>query len=248
MCDRMRIGSFEFSPSLWPTLMVLLLLPLFFSLSFWQLHRADQKAILSDLFEKRQYAAAVELNKENDLRVRQDQLLWRRIKAQGRFSKGINILLDNQVVNGIAGYFIYTPFHIEHKRDWILVNRGWIAVGDSRERIPNVSAPAEILIVSGNIKPPPRTGILLADNTVEQIDQRTFRVQKLVLDEIEEFTGVSLLPYVLRMSAESPAGFKRNWPPPGIGPERHRGYAFQWFMIGAVLLFIYLILNVKRIK
>ena len=39
----MRIASWEFNPSLWPTLATILVLPLFLSLGFWQLDRAEEK-------------------------------------------------------------------------------------------------------------------------------------------------------------------------------------------------------------
>ncbi|WP_277302707.1 SURF1 family cytochrome oxidase biogenesis protein, partial [Pseudomonas viridiflava] len=44
----------RFAPGLWPTLIVLLLLPVLISLGFWQLERGEQKrSMLSQYNERR---------------------------------------------------------------------------------------------------------------------------------------------------------------------------------------------------
>jgi surfeit locus 1 family protein len=73
-------------------------------------------------------------------------------------------------------------------------------------------------------------------------------VQKLELPGIETALNLELLPYLVRMAPESPAGFARSWRAPGSGEEKHLGYAFQWFAMAAAILVIYLILNIKRAK
>ena len=62
----------------------------------------------------------------------------------------------------------------------------------------------------------------------------------------EKLLNIELLPYVLRMDPESPAGFTRRWKEPGTGEERNLGYAFQWFAMAIAIFVIYLILNFKR--
>ena len=244
----MRIASWEFNPSLWPTLTVLLALPLFLYLGFWQLDRAEQKRTLHGEFEDRQGAIAIDLNREQGLHNNFDELRWRKVTMEGMFSRKLNILLDNQVVHGVAGYFVYTPFKLKGQDSWVLVNRGWVPAGDSRDNLPEVAAAEEALQIIGSVKSPPWTGILLAENIVEQFDEITVRVQKLELASIEKLLKFKLLPYVIRMNSESPVGFTRQWKVPGTGEERNLGYAFQWFAMAAAVLFIYLILNVKRAK
>lgn len=244
----MRIASWEFNPSLWPTLATLLVLPLFLSLGFWQLDRAEQKRTLHHEFEGRQAASDINLNKENALRNNFDELLWRKVNIEGVFSTDTNVLLDNQVERGVAGYFIYTPFKLKELDAWVLVNRGWLPVGASRDNPPDIEAEEGLLQIIGSVKAPPKTGILLAENIVERLGEGIVRVQKLELAGIEETLNLELLPYVVRMAPESPAGFVRSWKAPGSGEEKHLGYAFQWFAMATVILIIYLILNIKRAK
>lgn len=244
----MRIASWEFSPSLWPTLAVLLVLPLFLSLGFWQLDRAEQKRTLYHEFEERQGVSVISLNKENTLRNNFDELHWRKVSIEGTFSREVNILLDNQVLRGVAGYFVYTPFKLKEWDTQVLVNRGWVPAGDSRDKPPDIEVDKDVLQIIGSVKAPPKTGILLAENVVEQLGEGIVRVQKLELAGIEETLNLELLPYVVRMDPESPAGFARLWKAPGSGEEKHLGYAFQWFAMATAIFVIYLILNIKRAK
>ena len=108
----MRI-AWRFNPSLWPTLVVLLVLPLFVYLGLWQLDRADQKRTLHREFEVRQEAEAIDLNSKEKLSEIFNELNWRNVFIEGAFSREINILLDNQVVNGVVGYYVYTPFKLK---------------------------------------------------------------------------------------------------------------------------------------
>jgi surfeit locus 1 family protein len=244
----MRIASWEFNPSLWPTLATVLVLPLFLSLGFWQLDRAAQKLVLHHEFEARQAMSEIDFNKEDDLRNNFGQLHWRKIVIEGVFSRDVNILLDNQVQGGVAGYFVYTPFKLKEQEVWALVNRGWVPAGASREKPPEIDAGSEVLQIVGSVKSPPKTGILLAENIVERLSEGVVRVQKLELAGIEETINLELLPYVVRMNPESPAGFARSWKAPGSGEEKHLGYAFQWFAMAAAIFVIYMVLNIKRAK
>ena len=64
---------------------------------------------------------------------------------------------------------------------------------------------------------------------------------------MEEALGVDLLPFVVELDRSESHGFAREWRPHrGIGPERHRGYAFQWFALAATLLAIYTFVNLRR--
>ena len=44
----------------------------------------------------------------------------------------------------------------------------------------------------------------------------------------------------LRLAAQEAHGFRRDWPLANSSPERHRGYALQWFTMAAVLLLLFL--------
>lgn len=220
---------------------------MFIGLGVWQLYRADQKLILHDQFTARQAGEVIDLNGQSDLHQGFNELHWRKVKITGHFSVNHNILLDNQVVGGVAGYFVYTPFKLRQQELWVLINRGWVPLGKNREQIPDVIATAGELDISGHVKLPPRTGILLADHVVERHGSGIYRLQKLSLADVEGFTGLQFLPYVVRMEPDSVAGFSRRWQRIGSGRERNLGYAFQWFAMATAVLLIYLLINIKRV-
>src|SRR5690625_517931 len=58
----MRLGRYRFQPSLWPSLAVLLLLPLLLGLGFWQLDRAEQKRAWLAQLERAAQQDALDLN------------------------------------------------------------------------------------------------------------------------------------------------------------------------------------------
>ena len=53
---------------------------------------------------------------------------------------------------------------------------------------------------------------------------------------IEKTTGVTLFPRELRLDVDQPAGFRRDWPVVNVSPQKHKGYAVQWFTMAAALL------------
>ena len=53
------------------------------------------------------------------------------------FLEGFQVILDNQVQNTKAGYYVYTPFQLDDSEHVVLVNRGWLA---ARSRSKNWSA------------------------------------------------------------------------------------------------------------
>ncbi len=243
----MRILFWVFNPSLWPTLAALLVFPSFFFLGFWQLDRAEQKRVLHKEFEFRQTVQVINLNKETGFRNNFEKLFWRRVTIEGEFSRTHSVLLDNQVLGGQAGYFVYTPFKLKGDASWVLINRGWVPVGASRNDPPSTATVEEgMLKIDGSVKSPPDTGILLAENIAEQLGDGRIRVQKLELAAIEKILKIELLPYVIRLDAESVGGFARHWKSPGFGEEKHLGYAFQWFAMAVAVFIIYLILNFRR--
>ena len=243
----MQIGAWQFTPNLWPSVATLVILPVLLALGFWQLDRADQKRTIHTEFLQHQADEIIDLNSAHSLRVNKNEMMWRNVKVSGQFETSMQVLLDNQVVNSVAGYYVYTPFQLMNEDAWVLVNRGWLAAGNDRNVSPDFGEVENTdTEITGVAKDVPLTGILLGDEKIEQMSEDVFRVQRINLQEIEELVEHDLLPYVIRLHAGSANGYHRNWRLPGSGEERHLGYAFQWFAMAAVLLIIYIVVNLKK--
>ena len=68
--------------------------------------------------------------------------------------------------------------------------------------------------------------------------QWPLRVQQVELDKFSAVIEQELLPFIVYVSKNESIGFKKNWQPIVMPPEKHRGYAFQWFSLAAAWLLL----------
>ena len=65
-------------------------------------------------------------------------------------------------------------------------------------------------------------------------------IQTINLDELSNYLGKPLSPYILELSELSKSAFVKTWQPINLSSFRHFGYAVQWFGLGLVLIIGYL--------
>jgi surfeit locus 1 family protein len=242
----MSEGAWKFRPGLWPTIATLILLPLFVRLGFWQLDRADQKAALQQAYTQQRSEPPVDLAAEPARRSDREAMLWRECLLRGEYLPQEQYLLDNQIENEAVGYLVYTPFRLAGQETVVLVNRGWIPLGARRDVVPVFATPRGPVEIRGMAKAPQSTGLVLGGGGVEKLGRGLVRLQHLDLAALAKSRNWDLLPYVVRLEPERDSHFVRDWAAPGFGRERHLGYAFQWFLMAAVLVVLYVVLNTRR--
>lgn len=243
---KLIIGKWCFSPRLISSLLAAVFFCLFISLGFWQLDRAEYKKTLYQGYLDRQSEAEIDFNQINDKAEEYKSFLWRHIKATGRFGEDNQILLDNQVIKDEPGYFVYTPFQSINSNVYVLVNRGWVPVGNDRKKPPELEKTESVVTINGVLKELPKTGLLLQKTIPEKMTGGVVRVQNIDLNELEKLLNIKLLPVIFRLEPGSKHGYVRDWKPPGFGEEMHLGYAFQWFVFALTLFIIYLVVNIKK--
>lgn len=244
----MQLGSWKFTPSLWPSIAVLISFPLLLWLGFWQLDRAAQKEQIAENYEQNYNAPPIELSQLPSEDFDQKKWQWRQINLTGTFESAQQFLLDNQPMHFKTGYFVYTPFKVKNETKRILINRGWVMANPDRQILPDVSITEKTISINGLITSPPSTGIVLSDDLTEKMDHGLIRTQQVNLQNIESLSGSSFFPFIINLDGNSPQGYARNWVIPGSGAEKHYGYAFQWFAMAAALLFIYFFVNLKKVR
>lgn len=243
----MRIGRFDFSPTLWPTLATLAVLPLLIWLGFWQLGRAVEKQALLDRFAERAGAVPVSLDGADAARADPQWWLFRRVRATGRFDSAHQYLVDNRTHAGAAGYHVLTLLAFPGESRGVIVNRGWVPVGARRDRLPAVAVGAQPVEIEGQAMTPSTGGLLLGADGYDAAGWPKV-VQRIDMDRIAAQLGTGLPPFLVRLDPGSATGFVREWPPlAGFGPDRHRGYAVQWFALALTLVAIYSIVNTRRV-
>jgi len=173
---KLIIGNWCFCPRLITSLLALVFFSLFISLGFWQLDRADYKRTLYSDFENRQSGQAIDLNHDNTKLSDKEEIIWRHVNATGEFLEQYQILLDNQVEKGQAGYYVYTPFKLEQSEHAVLVNRGWLSTGNDRTVSPALIMTNDLVNIMGVAKEEPKTGLLLKNMPPEQMNKGVYRV------------------------------------------------------------------------
>ncbi len=241
----MRLGSFDFSPGLIPTLAMLVAFPVLLSLGFWQLDRAEHREQVLRALDARGESPVLDLNAQSP---DADDAWYRDALAHGRYDTARQFLLDNQTHQGEAGYHVLTPLRLNGRDAAVLVDRGWISAGGSRAELPSLPLTGDVREVRGHLDQGPTTGIRLG-GMADGEQGWPLRLQYIEYEELEQRLGYELLPMVLRLDPEADDGYVRQWRPEhalGYGPERNRGYAVQWFGLAATLLIIYFVVNLKR--
>ena len=149
---------------------------------------------------------------------------------------------------GRVGYHVLTPLRLAQGNAVVLVNRGWVPQGATRADLPALPAPKDLeLRIEGLIDFPPEKVFSLGEG--EDRDPGWPKVLQRVRLELQaEQLDARLLPMVLLLAPEQPGGFVREWIPVVIGPERHVGYAVQWFALAAALVILYVLANLKRVE
>lgn len=241
----LKIAGYRLRAGLWPTIATLLLLPMLISLGIWQLHRAQEKRLLQAEFDRRQNEppAPFEIYHEPA-----EQLRFRRVVMHGSYEPKYQILLDNRVEQGQVGYFVLTPLRIDGNDTRVLVNRGWVALGSSRQALPRIDAPEASVDVTGIVTVPDAHGFHLGSATPSGSGWQPVW-EYLDLAEYARRVPFSVQPVVVLLDPDSPAGgFRRQWARLDAGIATHEGYAVQWFALASALVAIYIFVNIRKIR
>jgi surfeit locus 1 family protein len=235
---RLSVGRRTFAPSLAATLAVLLGLAVLLWLGTWQLERAAHARAQFAAYA-RSDAEPVALPPRSDA----DALpRYARVRLSGHYLAGRQFLLDNMIHEGVAGYRVLTPF-VTAGGDTVLVDRGWLPAGPSRATPPPVGVGAETRALAGRLDALPRPGIELAAAAGSGDWPRVVGFPKLA--ELGAALGQPLYPRLVLLDPNEPDGYLRDWRPGGLAPERHVGYAVQWYALALTLLVGYVIASLR---
>ena len=216
-------------------------------LGFWQLDRAGEKELLRATFIKRTGDAPILLNQRLAVvpaEYPRDWWRYRYVEFAGDVVGERQYLLDNRTRNGVAGYHVYLPVLVTGPDRVLLVNRGWVEAGPSRERRPHVSLEESELVATGIVDHPRRTLLLGDDGYAGSSWPKV--VQRIDLEKTEMDLKRPVLPFVVLLDEADPRGFVREWSPYlGIGPDRHRGYALQWFSLAAAVAVVWIVVKAR---
>ncbi len=234
----------RYACSLWLLIAYCCLTVLLCGLGFWQLERAGLKA---EFLARRQAALetqdVVDLNREEAADVR--ELRYHLAKATGHYDAEHQFLLDNRMLDGQPGYDVLTPFKLSNGQA-ILVNRGWLPLGADRRVLPDVRLEQAIDQVRGRINRFPEVGWKLAGMEKPGAGWPAL-LQLAEPKALSEHLGYPVYDFQLELAPEMAGGYRREWRQPEVmPPERHIGYAVQWFGLAATLSVLFILKAIKK--
>jgi len=236
----MIFSNYQFRFSLTGTLFCIAGLILFISLGTWQVFRAQEKQRLQSEMEIKKQQTPFQLDKRTP---NIESAIWRPVIASGRFAEKNEILIDNIVQDGIAGYYVMTPFILAGDKSVIMVNRGWVPAGNDRRLLPETSATDKLIEIHGILakprsKPPLLLGELQTDGKVWlYFDSRLYQKK----------TGYPLIESAtILLDPEDANGYLRQWPKFNARVGMHIGYAIMWYVFALIVLFTYIGVNYRK--
>lgn len=226
----------KFNPGKRITIFFVFFAFLFFSLGLWQIERGQSKTNLLDDFEKKIL--------EKPSYINQKSQKWDRVYVEGKWDSSKQILIDNVIRRGIAGYKVLTPLRMKETDQLILVDRGWIKQNTFRDQLPDIKLIQVDEVVSGILEIP-ELGLVLSDDLVSKEWPKISQTKNLgvIKNEYDEniFPMILLADPTLKNSLEY-----IKITPTNMTPIKHYGYSAQWFLMFLVLCFMYVWYGYKR--
>jgi surfeit locus 1 family protein len=218
------------------------LVAVFSSLGTWQWRRGVAKdatlAAQAAVLAERRAGPLASLSLQDD-----SALAW--AIGRGRFLDLPVLLLDNQRRGPAVGVREFRVFQPASGRA-LLVDLGWIALPGDRTLPRSAPLPGDHEL-RGLLAPPPSAGLALGPAHVDAGDDR-WLLTRVELPALARELRIELAPRVLRLDPAVPLGHARDLDPlPNtLPPERHRGYAVQWFGLAFATLVATLLLSLRR--
>jgi len=241
--------------ALW--LLVLAMVAVFVRAGFWQAGRAAGK-------DQQLARAALVLEARTPLPLADalaDMPAW--VALEGRFDDAPPLRLDNQRRGADVGVHVYRLFHSDDgARLW--VDLGWRPLPADRALLSEPPPPSGAQRLSGLLVPPPSAGLAMGPAMMPAADGGWLALRLTP----EALAGASARPgpaasaptalapafpnieqrAVLRLNPALPGGYERDLHllANTLPPDKHRGYALQWFGFAAGLLILSLYLQFRR--
>lgn len=257
-----------------PTLITLISVVIMFGLGIWQLERKAEKDVRLAQIQERRSSQPFTLGELMDKYASSDADEANIQDFPVSFKGSANIeklfYIDNKIVEGKAGYNVVVPVTLfvgdtllvgdtTSAGDIMLVNLGWLRGNGIRGDLPSLpeslSAKFERGYVDyvGAINYPSNNTMISETNT--QYGSFPALLQQIDLEQMDQHLRQSavspnevLYPFIVNLAPESDSEFVRNWQPVVMSPEKHLGYAAQWFGLGIAALTIYLLSLMKQLQ
>jgi cytochrome oxidase assembly protein ShyY1 len=215
-----------------------------FRLGVWQWSRAEQKWALDESLQHAQ--SLPPLNTQQLVALEDTQnALNQPVEIEGRWLKQWTVLLDNRPQDSHAGFWVITPFEVSPDAVY-LVQRGWLPRDPvQRERIASFETPEDRVSLTARISEGPSKMFELpmpfAHKAQEAPQNAPFALIRQNIDRVAfaAESGLKIKGNLIQLGDNS-EGLVRDWPVVSVSAARNVGYAFQWFCLTLLIVFLYI--------
>jgi cytochrome oxidase assembly protein ShyY1 len=218
----------------------------FCALGNWQLGRAREKEAMLE-----HSAAALRERRAIDFSAAElrDVRGYDWVAGDARVQASPVLLLDNQRRGEQVGVRVLAVLQPREGRP-LLADFGWLPVPGNRV-FPPVSLPAGEVRIDGLLAPPPGAGFALGPSHVPLGPagrEARWLLTRVDIAELSKSLHLPLSPRLLRLDPALKLGYARDLEvlPNTLPPERHRGYALQWFGLAFATLCTAVFMTVRR--
>lgn len=209
-------------------------------LGLWQLDRQAQKEIrLAQLEERRQnhpHTIDELLSLETSIQDFPAQL-------SGKLLSDKLFYIDNKIYQGQVGFDVIAPLQTE--RGIVMLNLGWLKSLGSRDLLPTQQIESSDYYF-GVVSYPSNNRMIVETNT--SAIEFPILLQQIDLSIMQTAFDEPILNFVVNVDPNPASGYVREWTPVVMAPEKHLGYAIQWFGLAIACLTIYLLSLIKLNK
>ena len=236
---KVNIGLYRFEFRTIPVIVTLLAFAILARLGFWQLARGEQKvARLAQIAEYQQLGKLSFADLES-LRSKVDPT-GVSVSLTGQFARPQSWLLDNKTVNGQPGYDVALAFKPQGTDKHVLVNMGWLKGNyANRAELPEFDIPEGRITLDGYVKAKDLASFALSEQS-DSSQPWPKRVPQVNLETFTEHSGLALHDFLLIADNSEQYGFVHHYQPVVMAPEKHRGYALQWFSLALAVLIVFI--------
>ncbi len=238
-----KIGHYRLTINFWFLIIFLIIQTGLNELGFWQLSRAQEKQI------RLEKLARSDLETVNNLNLVSQNLIdnFAKVELSVELSKRFNLLIENKIQNGKLGYHVLNLVEDLDSGRHVLINRGWIEGNADRTEIPLVKLPPSSWKINARLYQINKQ-VLSNDAEIENYGKilRLPVMDVHMLGLLEKQFNLEIEPYLLRLNKHNSDGFEVDWAWVSMSPQKHLGYAFQWFGLALAFLIISLFVLIKR--
>jgi len=239
-----KIGKYKLTINIWFLVIFLLVQMGLNELGYWQLSRAKEKQQRIEILSKEQVIS-------NHLGDIDSQLIanFSHVQIESELALRKSFLIENTIQNGELGYHVLNLVKDKVSDRIVLVNRGWIAGKANRNEIPQIELPPSFWSIKGRVYP--INSQVLSDKAEIESFGNVVRVPVLdsyIVKKLEERFHIEIEPFIIRLEKENASSFDVDWEWLNMSPEKHLGYAFQWFALSLTFLIVSLFALIKKDK